>query len=124
VLHAAARELLVAAVGHLDQLDRHLHEPDADDLSVFVAAETELTAALSLVGAVDAELRRGVISDGDLDTVEILRRRLAETLGDAPTTGADSVLEFPALRARLVSVAGEFEADVYDLIADIDDENE
>ncbi|GAA3890192.1 hypothetical protein GCM10022381_35100 [Leifsonia kafniensis] len=122
--HAEARELLVAAVGHLDQLDRHLHDSDADDLSLFVAAETELTAALSLVGSVDAELRRGVISDGDLETVEILRRRLAETLGDAPATATDNALDLPALRARLVSVAGEFEADVFDLIADIDDENE
>lgn len=114
------RDNLLAAAAYLDLLDQLLSDTDADDLRVITAAATELSSALDRVRRVSAELRQGVISDGDLDTVGILRDRLLIAADSATTTPAEAA----ALRARLEKVAGEFEADVHDLIADIDDENE
>jgi hypothetical protein len=111
---------LLAAAAYLELLDQLLSDADADDQSVIAASAVELGSALDRVLSVSGELRRGVISDGELGAVGTLRDRLQSV---ADTTSA-SPTELAALRARLTQAAVEFEADVHDLIADIEDENE
>lgn len=113
------RDHLLAAAAYLDLLDQLVSDTDADDERVIAAAATELASAIDRVGRVTAELRRGVISDGELETIGILRDRL-QSVAETASTPAESA----ALRARLAKESVEFEADVHDLIADIDDENE
>ena len=113
------RDNLLAAAAYLDLLDQLLTDTDADDERVLAAASVELGSALDRVARVNAELRRGVISDGELDTLGVLRDRLLNVADTAATSPTDAA----ALRARLEKAAGEFEADVHDLIADIDDDN-
>lgn len=112
------RASLVVAAGHLDRIDSILGQADGDDRAVLVAVEPELAAALDAVAQVTAEVRRSVIDDGDLLELGRLRDRIG---GPDAAAEASGNAASRALRSTLATAIIEFEADVHDLIADIDD---